>query len=131
MTPLKPQVKGMCPICGKPMKGMRRIYWRGAKPNALDFQYEIYHCANHGAFIWQRRKNQLVDFSKLQKEASVLPLVDEMKKRVQWGDCGYMIVKLKCPYCSEEWKQHKEFPPETWGYVLCPNGHKIPRDKAM
>ena len=43
MTAWKPQVKGICPICGKPMKGMRRIYWRGAKPNALDFQFEIYH----------------------------------------------------------------------------------------
>lgn len=131
MTALKPQVKEICPICGTSMKGMRRIYWQGATPNALDFPYEIYHCLKHGAFIWREKKNQLADFSKLQCEATISPLDDEMKERVRWEDCGYTIVKLRCPYCEEKWEQHKEFPPESWGGVfICPNGHEIPKDEA-
>jgi len=118
-------MKGRCPYCGKSMKGYRRIYWSGMKPNALDFRFEIDHCRDHGAFIWRRGKYQLANFSKLQPEATISPLDNEMKERVQWVE--YTIVKLKCPCCEEEWEQHREFPPEPWGCVICPNGHQIPR----
>ena len=126
------QVKGRCPCCpypGKVMQGTRRIYWVGTKPNALDFPYEVYHCPNHGAFIWRRNRHQLADFSKLHREATISGLDEEMRERVRW--CGYTIVKLKCPYCNEEWEQHKEFPPKSWGRIVCPNGHLIPRARLV
>jgi len=124
------QVKGICPVCGKRMNVYKTIYWKGAMPNALDFPYEIYHCDYHGAYIWRSRKNQLADFSKIQREATILPLSPELKERIKWVD--YEIVEIQCPYCKEKWKQHKDFPPESWrGVVICPNGHQISKDKAV
>jgi hypothetical protein len=36
---------------------------------------------------------------------------------------------MKSPYCEEEWKPHKEFPPDR--KVRCPNGHLIPFKKKF
>ena len=77
------------------------------------------------AFRWRRRKYELIDFNKLQFDTTITDLLLESK--LQWVD--YTIVVMKCPYCEEEWKQHKEFPPDR--KVRCPNGHLIPFERAL
>ena len=116
---------GRCPLCSKSMdKPTKTIYWQHKN---LEFPYGIYHCKDHGAFIWRSGKMRLADFSRLQHEATEEQLPPELEARIQWVDLGYTIVELKCPYCKAKWKQHKEFPPKPLGYVLCPSGHRIPR----
>lgn len=112
---------GRCPRCNIAMTYTKTIYWQH---KTLNFPYRIYHCQYHGAFVWRRRKGyELVDFSKSQRHATVTPSLPN----VQWTD--YTIVKYKCPYCEEEWTQHKEFHQSE--KVRCPNGHLIPKNDVM
>ena len=99
------------------MEPTKTIYWQR---KTLIFPYRIYHCRDHGAFVWRKGKGyELADFSKLQPDATVTTSLPN----VQWID--YTIVRYRCPYCKEEWTQHKEFPPSD--KVRCPNRHLIPK----
>ena len=116
--------KGRCPLCNNSMKRTKTVYWKG---KCLSFKrLKVYHCQHHGAFIWQRRKqqHQLADFSRLKADCTV----ETAPPQARWVD--YEIIEMECSPCGEKWKQHKGFPAEQWGYILCPGGHRIPRNEV-
>jgi hypothetical protein len=110
------------------------------------FNFQFYHCRQHGIFVWRGIRHELFNLSKrLNQTKSIDPLSSEVLKR--YKELGshmptfsdYIPIKMKCPYCNGgpnnngEWIQH-------YGYLTldikdtihCPwCSAKISIDKAL
>lgn len=129
------ETEGRCPLC-KDSSGIGSVMdhrtFLTCDGKCYTFPYRVYYCFWHGWFVWRGKKgHQLIDFSKLKHEAiEVEPLPSESPDTSAIAD--YSIVKMKCPYCEDEWEQYDK----TWttqdGCVICPScGAKIPKGKAV
>jgi len=122
------ETEGRCPLCGRAMTHTISITCSG---KSYTFPYRLYLCFYHGYFVWRGKKgHQLADFSKLQREAiRVEPLPLGVPTNVY---AESPIVKMKCPFCKDEWKQYDKTWTTQGGGVICPFcGAEIPKKKAV
>ncbi len=122
------EVEGRCPLCDTAMTHTISITYRG---KSYTFPYSIYFCFHHGYFVWRGKKgHQLVDFSKLQHEATrVEPLPPGVPTNLY---AESPIVEMKCPFCKGKWRQYDKAWTTQSGGVICPFCRaEIPKEKAV
>lgn len=105
------EVEGRCPLCDKAMQDYARNLRCDGK--IFNFPFRFYYCDRHGIYVWRGRRHELFDLSRRMNQATnVEPEYPEVLKRfVESGArmptlSDYKPVKMKCPYCEAEWKQH-------------------------
>jgi uncharacterized protein with PIN domain len=105
------EIEGRCPLCGIVMQDYAKNLLCDYK--RYNFPYRFYFCHRHGVYVWRGKKHELFDLSKrIDQAISVEPLEPEVLKRINESRSympmisDYKPVKLKCPYCKNEWRQY-------------------------
>ena len=120
--------EGRCPLCDKVMQDLARNLICDYK--RYNFPFRIYHCNQHGVYVWRGSRHELFNLSKrISQSNKVEPLETEVLKRFSESRAymptlsDYKPCKMKCPYCAGgpelngEWEQH-------YGYVTLATGDK-------
>ncbi len=87
------------------------------------FPYALYHCNRHGIFVWTGKKHEIFDMRKrINHVCSVEHLDPTISERFEYMPTldDYVPVKMKCPICIGEWKQHIGFLIGNKETVFCP-----------